>query len=81
MQHSVEQMVHALRTEGFYISDNALPVVLVERVKQWKDTLNYVKDQKKRALSFTFYVLLEVFRWDQAIHVKFYDVSRAAQEG
>lgn len=44
MQHSVEQMVRALRTEGFYISDNALPAALIENVKEWKDTL-----QLKRA--------------------------------
>lgn len=44
MQQRVEQMVHALRTEGFYVSDNALPAALTESVKQWKETL-----QLKRA--------------------------------
>lgn len=39
MQHSVEQMVHALRTEGFYISDNVLPAALIDEVKRWKNTL------------------------------------------
>lgn len=39
MQQSVEQMVHALRTEGFYISDNVIPAELIDGVKLWKDTL------------------------------------------